>query len=81
MNIQVFIREIKQQPLLKFSALIIGFTIWFFWSSKFLDPSRIVINNFNPGCFLRVIIFSFIDGLIVSRLLQNIDDLINSLVL
>ena len=34
MNIQVFIREIKQQPLLKFSALIIGFTIWFFLSKN-----------------------------------------------
>ena len=34
MNLQVFIREIKQQPLLKFSALIIGFTIWFFLSKN-----------------------------------------------
>jgi hypothetical protein len=34
MNLQIFIREIKQQPLLKFSALIIGFTIWFFLSKN-----------------------------------------------
>ena len=34
MNIQIIAKELKQQPLLKFSAFLIGYSIWFFFSKN-----------------------------------------------
>ena len=60
MNLQIFIREIKQQPLLKFSALIIGFTIWFFLSKNELVEINLPLDLiFSKPINTKLLIFYY----------------------